>query len=912
MSRDNHYGGRRSGRASVTCGSVAALLLAAAIPLSGASAAPDDPSYLGSASDYGVSPNSELTATTSPTGAWFVQLAGTPTSRGGSASANARSARTFLAEAQSLGVSVDVRETYTNLWNGVAVDVSDADAAQLTNASSVVAVFPVLEFSAPPQASPTVPEMLTALSMTGADIAQSELGYTGAGVNVGIIDTGVDYDHPDFGGSGTDGATAFPTERVAYGYDFVGDDFNADDSSPDYQPVAHPDADPDDCEGHGTHVAGIVGADGDLANGGIRGVAPGVTLGAYRVFGCEGSTTSDIMLAAMERALADGMDVVNQSIGAAFSTWPEYPTAVASDNLVDAGVVMVASIGNEGASGTWSAGAPGVGDKVIGVASYDNTEFITNSFTISDDDRAVPYTSATGAASTPTSGSLPLALAGGDGCTPLAGDFTGQAVLIQRGTCSFHEKAVAAQNAGAAALVLYNNIPGIINPTVEGDTPITIPVVSISLEDGTLIADRLAAGAVTLTWTDEQVSVPNPTAGLISEFSSYGFTADLQLKPDLGAPGGQIWSTYPLEKGGHSSLSGTSMASPHVAGAAALLLEARPETTPAEVRDLMQNSADPAVWSLAPDIGLLEPVNRQGAGMLDIDAAILATTVVSPGKLSFGESEAGPVTRTLTATNSAEVPVTYTVSYEDAIATADAPDDPGFYYEESTVAAPATVSVPAGGSTSFDVTITPSANLELAQYGGYIVLTPQAGEPIRVPYAGFAGDYQDLPVLTEGDYGLPALAQLTECERLIGVDCTMGGVWEFRDDGATYSMANGDVPTVLVHLEHPASSLRIDVYRANADGTRGRAVHPVFHTYLDVDYLGRSGGTNVFTPYTWDGTRTHSNGNGRGNASQRTVADGDYILEFTVVAALGDPSNPEHVDTYTSPVITIDRDGDGN
>ncbi len=113
--------------------------------------------------------------------------------------------------------------------------------------------------------------------MTGADIAQSELGYTGAGVKVAVMDTGVDYQHPDLGGCFGPGC------RVAFGWDFVGDTFNADPSSTAYNPVPAPDNDPDDCNGHGTHVAGIIGA-----NGTVTGVAPDVTFGAYRVFGWVG------------------------------------------------------------------------------------------------------------------------------------------------------------------------------------------------------------------------------------------------------------------------------------------------------------------------------------------------------------------------------------------------------------------------------------------------------------------------------------------------------------------------------------------------------------------------------------------------------------------------------------------------
>jgi subtilisin family serine protease len=137
---------------------------------------------------------------------------------------------------------------------------------------------------------------------------------------------------------------------VITGWDFVGDAFTGSNT-----PV--PDPYPDDCNGHGSHVAGIVGADGAVV-----GVAPDVTFGAYRVFGCDGSTTSDIMLAAMEMAYNDGMHVLNMSIGSR-AQWPQYPTAAASSRLVKRGMVVVASIGNNGPGGSapdgpYAAGAP--------------------------------------------------------------------------------------------------------------------------------------------------------------------------------------------------------------------------------------------------------------------------------------------------------------------------------------------------------------------------------------------------------------------------------------------------------------------------------------------------------------------------------------------------------------------------
>ena len=126
-------------------------------------------------------------------------------------------------------------------------------------------------------------------------------------------------------------------------------------------------------------------------NGGIKSVAPGVTFLAYRVFGCDGTTTSEVMIDAMERARRDGADIVNMSIGAAFQ-WPQYPTATAADRLVKHGVIVVASAGNNGANGLYGASAPSVGKDVIAVASFDNTHANLVAFSISPDDTKIGYT----------------------------------------------------------------------------------------------------------------------------------------------------------------------------------------------------------------------------------------------------------------------------------------------------------------------------------------------------------------------------------------------------------------------------------------------------------------------------------------------------------------------------------------
>ena len=821
--------------------------------------------------DYAAAPIDE-----SP-GRWFVELAGVPTSEGGSRAALRSEKQAFRAAAKAARVAYIENYAYDDLFDGFSITVSRAQLATVARLPGVKAIYPVGKVAMPSPSATPEPDLATAVAMTGADIAGTELGLDGSGVRVAVMDTGIDIDHPAFGGGGVNGATPFPSARIVTGYDLVGDNFNADLADT----VAVPDARPDDCAGHGTHVAGIIGADGA-----VRGVAPHVTFGAYRVFGCAGSTTDDVMVAAMERVLADGMDVLNMSIGSTYQ-WPEYPTAKAATRLVNRGVVVVASAGNSGATGQYSTGAPSVGDKVISVASYDNTAITSQAFAVSPDARKVGFNMATGAPVPPTSGTSDLvrtgtAASGADACAALpAGSLTGRYALIRRGTCSFYQKSFNAQAAGAIGVVLYNNVAGALNPTVVGSPSIGIPVVAVSGADGVLLDGRIAGGPVQITW-GYTTSVPNPTGGLLSSFTSYGLSPDLQLKPDIGAPGGSIFSTYPLELGGYASLSGTSMASPHVAGAVALLLQYAPHTSPQAVRDLLQNTAVPKPWSGNPGLGLLDIVHRQGAGMLQIDKAVLATTRVSPGKLSLGESEGGPATRTIQLRNTGTQPVTYTFSSVDGVGTGPSNYTSTFLAAHATVnfAVPGLTLLP-GATASVDVTIgAPSALPQGSQYGGYLVLTPDDGSAVlRVPFAGYAGDYQARTVLVPTANGFPWLAKAS------------GGFYLKQAAGATYSMSGNDIPFFLMHLDHQSRLLRMDV-----TDTSGRSWHRAFQT----EYLGRNSAATGFFAFTWDGTTTAGN-------KTYVVPNGQYRVTVSVLKALGDAADPAHWETWTSPVVTIQR-----
>lgn len=859
----------------LAAGTAAAAMLCASLGTAPAHAKTD----LGTLSDYVQTLKSDAGTSAVPN-KWFVQISGAPTDDGGNATTAKANQDSVIKTAKSRGLKIDVTRQYNTSFNGLTISASDASVTELLSIPGVEKVFPVIQVNRPAtKGGSTEPNMMAALNLTGASVAQNELGLTGKGIKIGILDTGIDIDHPDFGGNGTNGSTRFPTQKITHGYDFVGDDYNANNEGA--RPV--PDKNPDDCQGHGTHVAGIAAADGNTSASGIKGVAPKATLGAYRVFGCEGSTDSDIILAALEQAGKDKMNVVNMSLGFSYMSWPDYPTAQAADRLHKKGVVVVASAGNEGDGGLFSTGAPGVAKNAIGVASFDNALITQNVFTTSNG-QTIGYGNSSAAPIAPKSGSLKVVVANpANGCAPLPTVAPGSVLLIQRGVCSFHEKALAGQLAGAEAVVLYNNAPGTINPTVEGDTPITIPVVMISQADGQALAAAATAAQVTLNWTANVSSTPDANAGLISDFSSWGLAADLSLKPDLGAPGGNIWSTVPVEQGGHASNSGTSMSAPHVAGVVALLLQARPDLKkkPTEVRELLQNTATPADFSFVPGSGYTDLVARQGAGMVNILRAATTRQSITPGKISLGEAGKKPVTTTLTIENDAPYAVTYTVTNQDAIGAIN-PSNPSFFAAGATFSANKnTIKVKARGSANVKVTISaPAGAPDGYIYGGYVTITGDNGSVLRVPYAGLAGDYQ--AVQTLDPYGLYYLD---------------GDTYNAAGAGHNFNMQGSNVPYVLFHLEYPVQEMELWAYKANADGTKGALLSP-----QAVVKTGNAGRDNSYTGLSWDGTYQLKKNK---NSAVANAPAGSYILELRVLKALGNKKTASHWETFSTNAFTI-------
>ena len=882
-------------------------------------------------------------------GKWFVQFAEKPALKGGATKTIAAQQRVFRNAAPK---DVKVTDSYSKVWNGVAVKAEDKDLGKILKAKNVKAVFPVLA-SKPPkepaQKEDGKPNLNVSGELTGVTEARNKLGLTGKGVKIGIIDTGIDIDHPAFGGSGVPGSATFPTSKVVAGYDFVGDEYNGSSSSEKYNPVPKPDPLPKDCMGHGTSVASI--AAGNDAAKKFKGVAPDAKLGAYKIAGCEGGFDSDVLLAAMERATKDGMDVVNMSLGGNFVSWPNYPTSAAADAMADSGIVVAASAGNSRAKGIFANGDPSVAHKAISVGSVDNTH--TRSFAFKGPDgKLVAYNALKGSPEAPAAGKLELAAypdGKKTGGVDLPGTpFKGKAVLVSRGSTKFHEKALAAQNDGAAAVIIYNNEEGALMAEATGEPAIRIPTVGITQAEGAKLEAAAAAGSASIEWTREEVVSANSNGGALSDFSSFGLAADLTVKPDVLAPGGNIFAAIPIKKQGergYAVYSGTSMASPHAAGAAALLLQSNTALNPGDVRTVLQNTAkpldlrNPEALELDASTKGKEPVHLQGAGLINVPAAVAQAhshakvtsdavpSTVTPSKVSLGDTDSNDPTE-LTIANRSNKEVTYTLSSDvSPVGTAGPNQFPSYFAGLNTKVSfsAKTVTVPANSTRTVKATVTPPSTYTdkgtakklpwPTIYGGYLVLKGSNNTVQHIPFAGLNADYESLGFLySKWTYGdavpedtreetgheptdplniQPSLGVVSSCPngRVVKIECgdSQADYAPVEENDHVYSMKGYDVPRVIMHVENPVSKLEVAAYHANADGSKGK---PAGKDNIVFRSDGVGADTSVWS-YAWDGTVASGNG-------KAPVPDGRYVLEVTATKGTGHAQNGKNTDVFTS------------
>jgi minor extracellular serine protease Vpr len=604
------------------------------------------------------------------------------------------------------GLGGDVELQMADATNVVVASVPRSQVARLSALRGVTAVQPVRTLTRSNTASNAV---------TGVDSVWEDYGLTGEGQVIAIIDDGIDYTHATFDGSGIVGdyeandrtlieEGSFPTLKVIGGYDFVGDEYDANTEGS----VPVPDPDPLACGEHGTHVAGTaagtgVNADGTTYTGeytadavaGLKvgpGSAPDAELLAYKVFGCEGSVEDAVILAAVDRAVADGADVINLSLGAPFGSAGTVD-ALALDNAVRSGVMVVASAGNEGHA-PYMTGSPGSSDRALSVAAMDTSIELIPGAAISGGPNGINANLAD--LSVGITGTLHVMMDGdaiSEGCdaAAFATLAAGEIAVVVRGTCGRTEKVAVGQTAGAAAVVMINNASG--PPPFEGEiADVAIPFVGIDGDDEAAV---VALDGTTVTIADGE-PFPNPNYGLATGFTSGGpRSGDSALKPEIIAPGESVESALVGSGSGSLRLSGTSMSAPHTAGIAALVRQAHPDWEPGRIKAAMMGTADVTGADYTPLL--------HGSGMVNPAGAIATLTGITTedglNSLSFGFAESTDeisVTRTIQVFNDNEFEVGYDLTSEFVS------EDLGAVVDIE----PASVTVAAGDVADVDVTIT--------------------------------------------------------------------------------------------------------------------------------------------------------------------------------------------------------------
>ncbi|KAI9502206.1 hypothetical protein GGI25_003344 [Coemansia spiralis] len=883
------------------------------------------------------SPLSRVGTTAIQPGSYFIEFYSEPAST----ECEIEHAR-FSQQVKAIGIDMYTRNSFKRLFNGVAIDLPDTQNLDKLAALSVVKRTWPMQMRTRSTAIPSSnvsPNLMFAHQHTGVSDVHTKLGLEGTGIKVGVIDTGVDYMHPDLGG-----CWKTPGCPFQYGSDFVGNNY---DSATNAHPQPGPDP-RDTCDGHGTHVTGIIAAHGSK----VKGVAPGVTLGAYRIFGCPGNGTGqaadDVILKAMEAAHADGMDVVNMSFGGG-SGWSEDPLSVAASRLVRDGIVMVASAGNDGTNGLYSSGSPGLGMGVINVASFENWKITSLSIDISGSSQNFSIVHSSPGSNKhrftfqqPTSVAAPVDSTGSvEGCAPYTNKYSNQILLIKRGNCTFVEKAAYAQDAGAAGVMVYNYDSDLMSPTSESPN-VTIPLVVIKADDGQAILHELKLGNVTASATNHTMSVDNPAGGQISTFSSWGPDPELHLSPAVGAPGGNIFSTFPLALGGYTSLSGTSMASPYVAGMAALILQARAKKVSVdEVRQLILGNAHPVIDTNSTDY--MSPL-RQGSGLANIYDSVSALATISPPQLALNYTtqaervvastgiegsdiiagrrrrrfvvrkadNVDSIVRTLALRNHSPSDfLTCTMTHlaarsvssfsangsfvaiprtwpEDEQAMVPQDTQPWAFIENPRLP----IRIAPGATQRIDVRIFAPTGLSLADkwfYSGFLrfnlLWDDQTGttQSLHVPYMGFLGDYSNLDVMSVPAEGFPYVS--------------MKGSADALEENSHVSIDSEHRIAVHYRLEHPTRTLKLQLVD-ETNSTLG------YLPYGYLEYVGRNyqRGRGRYSNSTINGTLYHDTDLTRPFEAQ----PGTYRVRIDALRPLRDPSDPEGYQVWYSPKFAID------
>ncbi|GAA6060985.1 hypothetical protein JCM10212_000671 [Sporobolomyces blumeae] len=867
---------------------------------------------------------------------------------------------------KSGGITFSVRQTFKDLpdvFHGASIDVpSGTSMRDLQKIDGVKNVWPVrilrrpdgpiiegtgnLEstaFAPPtsrlskrattfPPASAYANDTFTTHVQTGVDKLHNA-GILGAGVKIAVLDDGVDFTNPILGGCFGPGC------HISFGYDFVGDDFTGDNTPVPGGPLNS------ECANHGTHVTGIIGA---LANEyGFSGVAPEAELGHYRVIGCAGFTSEDVLVQALMRGYRDNVNIMSLSIAGGIGWLDISPSQILIEFLTAKGINVVVAGGNDGTEGLFFADSPAATVGGIAVGSVDPTYFpVYNAPVLGKP--PIPYQNPT-----------PFNLSGdyivyftsmdptlkNDACSALPAstpNLSNRVVVVQRGTCDFTVKLANVAKAGGKVVLIYNSAGALPIPQLNVGTTGLTAVGSLRREDGLKLL-----GYYKTNQRGTRMSFPfgplvpyvqnTVSGGIISTFSNYGPTDDLYAVPSLVAPGLNILSTV---VGGLGIMRGSSMACPFVSGAVALILSARSgeKLSPAQVKGLLMATSDQTPTSYGGNT--LVTAVRQGSGLVQVDQAVYRKTLVSPDVFQLNDTANFNGSQPLTITNKHDATVTYRLSWTNAQGVATYNNGASSQVIPSTspaAVASATalrvafsqryVTLGPGKSTTVTATFTPPNLVQddidkFPFYSGWVQVVGQvsgSSETSSIPFFGLSANMIDMPILDTTDVALgPNLPFIAA-----GEDIATGP--------ATYSRS--DPPVVYFRLAAGTRNLALDLVAADIDydATVPAVTNParrlvkrstnelmpratpkeysdvpiVGHLYVSDHPLARdylvSSSPAPFTDYE-QVVQTYTNGNGM---NETVALNTPYKVLLRALKITADPTLSSSYESWLSPSFTF-------